>query len=252
MKKNITLRAVVVAALLSGFGIPCFASLLTDDADTLGLWHMDTLAGTLVEDDDSYSGGARGNDLTAYGTVTLASPGHDGTGGALDFAGGSGDKAGRNGVWPLGDIDGFVLDLWFNVDKVSGVQKIAYTHGFSIDLGNSGSATTRVGMTVYGGTGTWWYNSGWDKVTAGQWYHLQAGLDADSNPTLMLDGVEVGTVAGTPNAIRTSSNGWLTVGQSLDGRIDEVKISQIPEPATIGLMGCAGIGLFVARRRLMI
>ena len=80
-------------------------------------------------------------------------------------------------------------------------------------------------MTVYGGSGTWYVNSAWNLITTNQWYHLQAGVDADSNPTLMLDGVEVGTISGaTPNAIRTSNNGWFTVGQSVDGRIDEVHL----------------------------
>ena len=236
-----------VAATLSLACSDAFAATLTDDANTIGLWHMDSLDSMIVVDDDSYSGGARGNDLTAYGTVSLVTFGHDGTGGALDFAGGSGDKLTANGIWPLGDIPGFFLDLRFQLDAVSGNQIIAKSAGFAITLGDSGDADTRIRMVIYGEDSNWYVDTAWDAVATGQWYHLQAGLDGALNPTLMLDGVEVGTISGTPNAIQDSASGWFDIGQYVDGRIDEVQLSSIPEPSALSLS--IAIGLLVACRR---
>lgn len=254
MKKTFyrVMKSVVAATLLSACG-HALADDLTDDNDTLGLWHMDSLDG-IVEDDNATSRPAR--DLTANGGVTLVSPGYDESGGALRFDGSFEANIGASNVWPIGDTEGFVLDMRFKLDEVTG-GKLAYTQGFSIDLGDSHNDSTRVRMTVYGESSEWSVSSNWDEIKKDTWHRLQAGFEQDDSDsgfkvTLMLDGNDIiHETTGSPIAMKTATNGWFTMGRSVDGLIDEVKLSEfssIPEPTILGMLITIGI-LFVARRR---
>jgi len=137
----------------------------------------------------------------------------------------------------------------FKLDAVTG-GRLAYTQGFSIDLGDSHNDSTRVRMTVYGESSDWSVSSDWDEIEAGTWHRLQVGLDPDLTVTLKLDGNDIiSETIGSPNAMKTATNGWFTMGRSVDGIIDEVKLSKfssIPEPSTLGMLMTIGI-LFVAR-----
>ncbi len=106
--------------------------------------------------------------------------------------------------------------------------------------------------------------------TADTWYNLQAVSDG-STVSLYINGVAQGSLdisgsadssmiaftAGTGNdgAYQWSVGRGMygnSHGDKLDGYIDNVTITNIPEPATIGLVGIAGAGLLFARRRFMI
>ena len=103
-------------------------------------------------------------------------------------------------------------------------------------------------MTVYGKDSEWSVSSAWDEIEAGTWHHLQVGLDPDLKVTLKLDGNDIiSQTIGSPNAMKTATNGWFTMGRYVDGIIDEVKLSSVPEPSTLGMLMTIGI-LFVARR----
>lgn len=249
MKKTYyrVMKSVVGATLLSACG-HALADDLTNDNDTLGHWHMDSLTDGIVVDDNGTSRLAR--DLTANGGVTPESPGYDGLYGALRFDGSFGASIGASNIWPTGKNEGFALDMRFKLDEVTG-GKLAYTQGFSIELGNSGNSTTRVRMIVYGEASTWYVDSNWDEIEKNTWHHLQVGLDDDLRVTLKLDGNDLSyQTTGQAVAMKTATNGWFTMGRSVDGIIDEVKLSKfssIPEPSTLGMLMTIGI-LFVARR----
>jgi|GEM_PF-2976514 len=254
MKKTFyrVMKSVVGATLLSACG-HALADDLTDDNDTLGLWHMDSLTDGIVVDDNATSRPDR--DLTANDGVTLESPGYDASGGALRFDGSFEANIAASNVWPMGDTEGFVLDMRFKLDEVTG-GKLAYTQGFLIDLGDSHNNSTRVRMTVYGESSEWSVSSNWDKIEKDTWHRLQAGFEPDDSDSgfkvaLMLDGNDIiSETSGSPIAMKTATNGWFTMGRYVDGIIDEVKLSKfssVPEPSTLGMLMTIGI-LFVARR----
>ena len=253
MKTEIILRwCIALAVVVTLCTSPGFAA--TDDAETIGLWHMDSIIDVngfdAVPDDDS-SGLRRDPNLDPNIMMpnpmilglpdtndpvrkpVLVSPGYDGTGYCLDFNRVDIDQTEAVDAFGITAFkyDNFHIDLWFQpdveqlADNTNAVLMAALQPQLAWQLALFGPATARMFFVPITG------GNGWVDVPIygdGRWEHLTAGIHRNGVVYLNTD---LGSGTGYCPGNRTRDAGGLdiTLGsryntQAFDGRIDEVKL----------------------------
>ena len=267
MKKSIMLMLLGVAFV----GASVQAALFTDDVNTKALWHLDSV-GTWygiysAPDDVSVRGGnvydrqlrlEEGGTSAPDPTSPLFWSGTSNNGSMSAQFDGTDDYATAFHTWKgdkssvavdvsvdlqVGLVDGQRMGLVSTPDWALYLLRSAgvYQTVFEVNDGAGGSVSV-VGASV----GVY----AWDDV--------RAEVDGN-NISLTANGlITTGTLSGgMANADPTDSNVYNTRvilgrdfigGNHYKGLMDEVRISNIPEPATIGLLGLASVVLVGARR----
>ncbi|OHB58383.1 MAG: hypothetical protein A2Y12_01095 [Planctomycetes bacterium GWF2_42_9] len=236
------------------------AALLSSDAQTVALWHMDsvymTTSRTMVNSDG-------GTNSLVFGSTTstntnnakypvLADDGYDGK--ALQFDGVDDMAYTAYGNWA--GYDSVQVELWFNPSRLSGTQTLisAGSDGSPWELRLSGSTLYFYAWfyPIAGGSGS--VNSVTRTAVLGEWNHVIATIN-DGTISLTLG---ASTATKTYNAATTQLNpstqtmyvGNRATKYYYQGLIDEVKVSYIPEPATLSLLGLGTIGCLLRKKRV--
>jgi hypothetical protein len=238
------LSLLVLAALCNAAPIH-----LTDDATTVGLWHMDGAGSSLMGLDDDSANPTRNNNLVFSGSPLFTGTG---TGGVFDNANGTAVKFGpqpgddtARAQW--NGANSFAIDMWFMASGVNTAQMLFNCY--------------RVAQVkIWNGD---IYFAAWDDdevlteiitsgaLTASVWQHVVASVTPQGVMDVSvyaLNGSLIGSATGNltsgtfNQASRTmyfGSNGGTS--NFYTGRLDEVKVSYIPEPATLALLGLGGL-----------
>ena len=129
----------------------------------------------------------------------------------------------------------FEVDTWMNTDTEQGVNIAEFTGGSDNNLAFNNGSILADGTTV-SGTATLI----WDPVNGASF--TTNGLLTDANFT---------NVATTFNANDTLNFGFSArVGGANETLlIDDLRIQTVPEPSGVALLGLAGLGLIMRRRR---
>jgi len=243
MKKYMLILLLIIAGV-------CNAVPLSDNSCTVGLWHMDSASSGIVADDDSSNTG-RDNNLTLVGaSLTTGSGGIYGE--AVSYDGSDYSTA----SWKGGTS--FVLDGWFQPDDFSSstsktafciyhVAQITFrSNNLYFYAYNTGSTATALSVL---------------NLSADTWYHVIATVDESGAMTLNVfseDGSLIGSSTGNTSGVggfhvdtRTMYIGAAGVSSGVaasayTGLIDDLRISTVPEPATLALFG---IGCLLLRKK---
>lgn len=207
------------------------SSELTNDASTVGLWHMNGTVGSAGKKADVLGS----NNLVENGTVTATSGFDSAANGAYtytgptnylsiaDFAGGSYDAS--NNV---------TVELWYKPGSVSGVQTIIskwanttdqewilYQNGTSLVVGLLGNGAVCTASSA---------------LSSGTLYYIAFTMNTSKQAELFINGVSAATgstassVSGTGSEIRIGQNSS-TNGATLT-QVDELRISNIVRTST--------------------
>ena len=239
MKMKMKMMMLVLGVIVIG-GVTGLteAALLSDDAQTIALWHMDPgyESGAWMLDDDSSNPG-RDNDL-AYGNsapvLTTGGGGFDGE--AMVFSGTAGTAPYAPDGWT--GHDSVQIEMWFKQGDATGAQTLISLGKESIELRledgdldfypwfTDGSHPKLVRS---------YDPSGWNHVIATV-YNGEMSLDVNGDSTSIACAPALDPTAWDINL------GFNSAGtRHYDGLIDEVKVSTVvPEPATLLLLGLGG------------
>jgi len=265
------LAAGLALATLSG---PAQAALLTDDPQTQGLWHMEQIVGDVgsehVADDNSVTGrtpvdmklGIPALNPADNDTQPALTAGAPGMGNALLFDGIK-DAAESPGAWDiLADkvtIEYMVRpDARAGGDGYAGLVAIGPAQMYLYDVPNS--EVSVVQALVFDAAGGAHYTTNWTPMTLEEWHSVKLDVTSDSVVTLTVDGVDAVGTAGPGMINGSAAAGWETHGvilgrmwymsaRHLTGALDEVKISVVPEPSTLVMVGLMGLA-FALRRKV--
>ena len=271
-------KSIMLMFLGAAIACPKVQATLTfsDDLDTKALWHMDSVGtwygfrsapddtsargypnyyrtmrvstnSSVISTTPSFQGVANGgaNAFTPYGGYTLQFDGAD-------------DYAYSDTAW-VEDKSSLSLDLGFRVlgwtPVVEGAKMALISTGdWRVSIVRSG-ALHYIEMAVRNAA-----QDGFTTVTTGNnipaaaWYDLHAEID-NGVASITFNGQTTSTslVGGM-----SELDSQVIMGRNFDGdteyyngRIDEVRIASIPEPATLGLLGLASAILFGVRRMRM-
>ena len=265
MKKSIMLMLLGAAIV----GSKAEATVIINDSlNHKGLWHMEnvgtwwgvrsTANDTSVRGTPIHTGALRVSPDGEEGVVATTPSFHAGSpygGNFLQFDGVDDDAHARN-VWE-GDKSSLALDFGLNMQgwtpSVQGAKMgLIQVWDWRMDVIRDGGLHY-LELSVLNAAQTGWsvVRSATAIPNALTWYDVHAEFDGDF-ASITFNGQTTSTVivGGT-----SQSDGLLIMGRDLNsnanyfnGRLDEVSIANIPEPATIGLLGLASIVLIGARR----
>jgi hypothetical protein len=266
---SLTLLAACLA--LATLSAPARAALV-DDAQTVGLWHMETIANSGTEDyvaDDNSTGRDAHNlmlDVPCADTHPTLTPGAPGMGNALLFDGVD-DAALSPGTWDQ-LADHVTIEYMVRpdglpdiaVDNYAGLVGIGPAQTYLQDDGN-GMGQIQA-LVFYNGALPPVYVTNTTAMALGEWHNVSLDVTSDLAITLTVDGETVtGTlpqpmVNGVAGNDFWTTNGavlgrmWYMAARPFQGALDEVKVSGVvPEPSTLVMVGLAGLA-FVLRRKV--
>lgn len=263
--KSVTLSLSCALAALIGLSAGGEAA-----AGLVASYAFDETSGSVAHDS---VGGVDGN-LTSTGAAFVAGAGVNGSG-AVSLSRSSG------GLVNMGNHFGFAsysIQVWVNLPAgTSAVEVPVGKHvagagvGYFIAIGNAGDGCCGPGVPqLY--PGNYPLVGGTSAVGQAAWHQLVATFDAGTGvAALYLDGSLQNSIAGASTQFNATDFlvGGTTVGPTYDGLIDDLRIwdnaltaqevsanfsgpeqpSQVPEPATLALMGGALAALAAGSRR---
>ncbi len=257
--KNLLIKLSLIAIMVVACNTA--SAVFTDSPGTLALWHCDATnwAGATETTPDDNSSGRAAHDLqiNAAGEVTMM-PGSPYGGSYLAFD--VGDHATGWGALDPMPTDYLSIDVSFKASvfpDVGTYKSVLWTGPIRVMLWNNGG-TTYLGLLHYNtgaAVATWNFST---KLPAlDTWYSVNAEY-ADSSLDLTFgndtDGYTTTTVttgAGLWGAADYVCVGWDpfdgTGQRNYGGDLDEMRIKNIPEPFTFGLIGL--LGLLAIRRK---
>ena len=268
-------------------GIMAAFAAASSHAAVIASWNFESINGSAATDGQALSGGyfddgsGNGNNLYSYGTdysvaqnilgnTTLSADkvaSWDGlhTTGDLQFGG---SNVGALAQWSI------EADVVFASTDLGAYKTVVGKDGY--DLGGDVNAAALYLQKINSNlmrinfadtAGNRWILDGTTVTAADTWYTVKAVSDGDTlslyvnnslENTLDISGSADSSLVAMQAGPGKNSNYQWTVGRGLyadshgdklDGYIDNVTITNIPEPATLGLLGLFGAGLLMFRRR---
>lgn len=260
-KQLMWLSAIVLASLSSALG--SYLAPYSDSADTVALWHMDSIrSDKYMDDDDSVVVGRNANviltpnPVSTSGGPSLVTPGvypggNSAFATALHFDGDDGGSI-PNSTLSI-DSTKMRIEGWVKSDAAANGQMVmdrwgqinvyANSGGFSVLAWDQAAGSPTIHANPVG-------------FVATDWNHVAVEVDGAALAIYVNGGlVNSATLAGGGlNATTSKTTSYM--GQRYQGSnrftgdIDEFRISTIPEPATLGLVAAFGGGILFIRRRL--
>jgi hypothetical protein len=230
----------------------CNAVPLADDSSTVGLWHMDSSSSGIVLDDDS-SNPARNNNLSISNGAVITTGSQGIYGEALSFDG-TNDFA--TAAWNGGSS--FILDGWFKPGNITAfspartafqMYRVAVLNfrggGLRFAAYNNAATPASTEIIVAG-------------VANNTWCHVIASVDVAGAMALFVynaDGSLLGSAVGNtpgigglhldfPRTMYIGAAGGTVGGTATTpyvGLIEDLKVSNVPEPATLALLGLGSL-----------
>jgi hypothetical protein len=207
---------------------------LSDDSNTVALWHMDSSVSDEVLDDDSVNAG-RDNNLdiayTYHNDPIISTGGLGLSGEALVFDGD--DMAAADG-W-LSSYDSVKIEFWVYIENLpdsaspeSGTNYIMAANGcWDMYL----ASTNKLYWRVYGPSSAIMVGSLDVTLSEDTWYHITAEYQADKSMSLQLDDNAAQTTTATDTMwqrtvnIQVGGRSYKPIERGFDGRLEDVKIS---------------------------
>jgi Concanavalin A-like lectin/glucanases superfamily/Carbohydrate binding domain len=219
-----TLRLLV--GLLVVASVPCLAANVdlsrpfTPDKDTICLLHLDNVASGQVLNAITGKTSPAAGAVAAIGKFGGAL-GLNGTGGWVDVT----------GLPKTAPRDGITVECWVKFNGNAGGDIICRNMGYMMRIGSTVTA-------YFGIDGKWRTVSGVHAVPVGRWTHLAITYDrASKQVRIYIDGaldvtrVPKGITAGVLDAgepvMRLGTNTWSASGSTMNGKLDEVRISSV-------------------------
>jgi hypothetical protein len=235
---NYTLRALFSLSSM----VALSASALTQ-VSLVAHYKLDETSGTVANDSSGNN-----NHGTYVGGVTLSAPGAaGGTSTAADFDGTTGHVNINASMSLDALLDNFSVAAWVNADVIQ-IQRI---FGNQRVNGPGSGGSWSYGINTAGIRFTTLDRQDYDVavgMNAGQWYHVAVVSDAQFGATFSLDGVNLGSVAGTQGAGPPSPAYFIglldltILNEYMDGRIDDVQVysGSLSDPEIASLFGNPG------------
>ncbi len=259
--KNKLFLSVFIVIFLASVSFGTYTEPLQDDAQTTALWNMDTLKtlsdGKVIIYDQCTNYPRVNHHLrffngTANGGTTVSSL--SGFGKAASFDGVD-DYAKSFIAMPI--EDSFKFEAWVNIDSttVNGSYLIEVPGSWYLTVTGAGTpGSTRLNLYIADATGT--FNSYCLRlaITPDNWKHVTASFQ-NGIASLSVDGTgQQGTANLTNTSLyKSGQSDYVWVGRHansgyyLKGLLDDVRLSTVPEPTTIALLGLGSI-LFIKRK----
>ncbi len=261
-KQLIGVSVIVLASLSSAFG--SYLAPYSDSTDTVALWHMDSIrSDKYMDDDDSVVVGRNANviltpnPVSTSGGPSLVTPsvypgGNSAFASALHFDGDDGGAIPNSSL----SVDSTKLRIegWVKSDAAANGQMVmdrwgqinvyANSGGFSVLAWDQAASTSTINANPGGFVATDWNHVAVEVSGAALDIYVNGGLV--NSATLAGGGLNT-TTSKTTTYLAQRYQG----GNRFTGAIDEFRISTIPEPVTLSLMGIAAVGILVSRRLRM-
>lgn len=246
------LKMLLIAAVLFGITSELFAvAYMTDEQGTVAMWSMDARSSLRVLDSNT----TRANDLSLYGGASVFTwgIGQDLTD-AIVFngTGGNGGRAVSINAWDTAATQ-FMFQGQVNAARIeafAGNEQTFFHINNSVLLNCRGSRFY-MGVTPSSGSVVWIETS--ISYTSGNWYNVSAIINPDGSFSLTVDDETVYGSTGTGDWKRVAGE-KMYVGANryglagFEGMMDNIKVSVVPEPATVSLLA-GGIWLAAIKRR---
>ena len=134
------------------------------------------------------------------------------------------------------DVLSYVSGLQINIFDLQSFAEVASS---SITVAAAGPVAGKWSSDLVEGTGSW----------AGKYVYAII-TDADSIANIEVgDYIGISAVAGPLTELQEDAGLPQSAAQAFNGGAVSVNVEVVPEPATFGLMGVAGLGIFLARRK---